>query len=728
MAIDDAAGARNAGAPPPVDVVVPVYRPGPELDRCLASLRRHTTPSSARLVVVLEPPARGAVEGAEDVLVLENPYRLGFVGSVNRGMAVSRRDVVLLNSDTQVTARWVERLRRAAYSAPDVATATPFSNNATICSLPRFLADNTLPAGHDVDSFGELVERVTARSYPALPTGVGVCLFVRRAALDQVGPFDEASFGLGYGEESEFCMRAARAGWRHVLADDTFIFHEGQRSFGTSRTRRVRAAHRAMRRLHPDYLDRIARFIADDPLAPARRQVTDALASGRAALPAASRPAPRSARVRATVPPVERVVHLVHGWPPFSQAGTELYAHWLVARQSRDRAVSVYARIADPDRSLGDARERDEHGARVRLLVNNFVQRDPISRNALHDHRLARDFDRFLDEERPELIHVHHLAGHCATLLRVAARRRVPIVYQVQDWWPICARTNLLHRSGRLCSGPSPRKCSACLPLTRLPGAVLTNPLLYLARRRIFRRQLRYPDVFVMGSRFIAESYRRHGVFPAGAEVRVVPYGVRTADVGDLPRRRRSARHPVRFGYVGSIQPHKGVHLAVAAFGGQDPQRATLEVWGDAAANPAYVGSLGAAGAPGVELRGSFPESRKPEILAGLDVLLVPSLGLESFGLVVREAAAVGVPSIVARRGALAELSGPGAAGAAFDPETPEALRDWVRRIVEQPEIADRWSAALSPPKGMETHVAEIDAIYRDLLGARAAGREPGRG
>ncbi|HEX2163790.1 MAG TPA: glycosyltransferase, partial [Thermoanaerobaculia bacterium] len=619
MPTDETAG-RPATGEGAVDVVLPVYRPGPELERCLDSVRRHTDLSRHRLVVVLEPPAHGAVAPEPGVLVLANERRLGFVGSVNRGLAASDNDVVLLNSDTQVTRGWVEKLRRAAYSGPRVATVSPFSNNATICSLPRFLEENTLPAGHDVDSFAALVERVSRREYPPLPTGVGVCLYVRRAAIDEVGGLDERSFGLGYGEESELCMRAAAAGWSHLLDDATFIFHEGQRSFGTSRRRRVAAAHRTMRRLHPDYLERIARFIAEDPLRPVRGRVLAALDPPR-------RDAPRS-----------RVVHLVHGWPPFSQAGTELYAHWLVCRQLADREIGVYARIGDPDRWLGEARERHEHGARVRLVVNNFRQRDPISRNALHDRRLARDFGRFLDERRPDLVHVHHLAGHCASLLAVAARRGVPIVYQVQDWWPICARTNLLHRQGFLCGGPTPRKCADCLPMTRLPGAPLWNPLLYAARQRLMRRLLRLPDVLVTGSRFIAESYRHHRMLPPRADLRVLPYGVPLADRAAGRRRRPVAAPPLRFGYVGSIQPHKGVHLAADAFAQVDPARATLEVWGDAGANPAYTASLRVGERPAIALRGRFPEERKAEVLAALDVLLVPSVGLESFGLVVREA------------------------------------------------------------------------------------------
>ena len=98
--------------------------------------------------------------------MLRLPARRGFAAASNAGIAAGRGDVVLLNSDTHVTVGWLEKLRAAALSAPDIGTVTPFSNQATICSLPRFLAENTVPAGHDVDSFGALVECVSARERP----------------------------------------------------------------------------------------------------------------------------------------------------------------------------------------------------------------------------------------------------------------------------------------------------------------------------------------------------------------------------------------------------------------------------------------------------------------------------------------------------------------------------------------------------------------------------------
>jgi O-antigen biosynthesis protein len=684
---------------------VPVYGAADELRACLASLLRHTDLVRHRLVLVIDGPQEDAVENAlaavgdRPVEVLRNPARRGFVGSVNRGMETSDRDVILLNSDTEVTARWIEKLQEAAYSHPAIATATPFSNNATICSLPRFVQANALPAGWTVDSFGTLVERVSRRERPRLPTGVGVCLYIKRKALDRLGRFDEESFGLGYGEESEFCFRALKAGFLNVLDDATFIYHAGQRSFGRSRSPRVRAAHRAMRRLHPEYLPTVARFLREDPAAPARERVIAAL----------RRPTPRPREPR-------RSVHLVHGWPPWSTAGTETYARRLALRQAAWREVSVYARLADRGRDLGEATELWDGGARVRLVVNNFTQRDPLSRNALHDRRLAADFRRFLAETRPQLVHVHHLAGHAMTLVREASRLRVPVLYQIQDWWAPCARTNLLDAGRRLCPGPSPARCSACLPLTGLPPAPLLNRLLYAMRGRLAKRELRRADAFVMGSRAIHESYLQLGYLRPEDRAFVIPYGIeRPAE----PPRRKGPGRPLRFGLIGSILPHKGIHVAVAAFRGVDPALATLRVWGDPSISPSYTAELEALASPAVRFEGRFDEERRGEIFAGIDVLILPSLGLESFGLVAREALAEGVPVLASRRGALEELFDPAAGppcGALFDPEDLDELRDWIERLAREPEIVAGWAAHPPAVKEMAEHAEEIEAVYDRIL------------
>jgi hypothetical protein len=95
-------------------------------------------------------------------------------------------------------------------------------------------------------------------------------MYIRRAALDQVGGFDAEAFGRGYGEENDFCLRATRLGWRHLAAPDTFVRHLGSVSFGEERASLVSQGLAAIEARHPGYQSLISRFIAQDLLADAR--------------------------------------------------------------------------------------------------------------------------------------------------------------------------------------------------------------------------------------------------------------------------------------------------------------------------------------------------------------------------------------------------------------------------------------------------------------------------
>jgi glycosyltransferase involved in cell wall biosynthesis/GT2 family glycosyltransferase len=698
-----------------VDVVIPVYGAAAELDRCLDSVLRHSPMPPHGLIVVVDGPQGPAVnhvldrrlgQASEEVQIYRNRLRRGFVASVNRGIMLSNRDLILLNSDTQVTARWIEKLQAAAYSVPKVATVTPLSNSATICSLPEFLEDNFLPAGFTVDATAEIVERTSTRTYPRLPTGVGVCLYIRREALEVVGLFDEERFGLGYGEENEFCMRAERAGFAHLADDATFIYHAGHASFGSDAGRRERAAVRRLRSIEPAYIPRIADFIERDPLRPVRERVIQSLLL-RSPFPAASHD-----------PPLLSVLHVVHGWPPFAYGGTEHYARTLALDQVNRHRVAVFARIADRDRATGQRLAFFDHGVRVRFVVNNFDRRNPIARNALKDGVFEKELARFLEQTRPDLVHIHHLSGFCASLASVVAQRRIPIIFQLQDWWTLCARANLWHSDDVLCPGPSASRCAACMPMTGLRPRGALNRMLHLTRRRYLAGQLQRASAYIMGSRAVLDWHRRAGVLNPRATVHVLDYGV----PGISRERDRQAppgghRRPITFGFIGALMPHKGPLVAAEAFRGVDPSKARLDIWGDPDAQPENSARLAAAAQSGpITLKGRFEEDEKGTVLTSLDVLIVPSVGLESFCIVAREAMAAGVPVLASRLGALEEVGLDEGYGATFTPGDASELRGWIDRIVGDPAILDGWRSRLPEPTTVEAHAAAIDDVYRQVL------------
>jgi GT2 family glycosyltransferase len=267
----------------PLSIVVPVYNAPEELDSCLTSVYA-TVPEQTEVLIIddasPDPTARMVLGRWRERLgnrwtFSVNEENLGFVGTANLGMSLTSQDVVLLNSDTVVTPGWLEGLQRCLASDPSIATATPWTNNGEIASIPVFCQVNPVPA--DLESVAEVIRRSGMVSYPELPTAVGFCLAISRLAIDRIGLFDQDLFGKGYGEENDFSLRAQQAGMRNVLCDNVYVAHLGGRSFGPTGLKPDDSSMQRLLSRHPDYLEQVQEFITLDPLAPRRAELLDAM-------------------------------------------------------------------------------------------------------------------------------------------------------------------------------------------------------------------------------------------------------------------------------------------------------------------------------------------------------------------------------------------------------------------------------------------------------------------
>ncbi len=265
-------------------IIIPVYKAANVLRRCLDSVIQYTSDSVPVLLIndASDDPAVDQVIASALALrpgwqLIEHTLNQGFVKTVNEGMAQLDTDVILLNSDTVVSEGWIDGLQRCARSDAQIATVTPFSNNAEICSYPLFCQVNPMP--EKVSVVAAAVRRTGSRQYPDLPTGVGFCMFIRRRALDELGLFDAETYGAGYGEENDFCMRASMAGWRNVLCDDTFVAHQGGQSFAQTEHQPGGENLKKLIQRYPDYEQRVAEFIQTDPIRPIREAIDLEIAS-----------------------------------------------------------------------------------------------------------------------------------------------------------------------------------------------------------------------------------------------------------------------------------------------------------------------------------------------------------------------------------------------------------------------------------------------------------------
>jgi GT2 family glycosyltransferase len=225
---------------PPVSIIIPIYNAYTETKNCIASVLKHTNiPYEMVLIDDCSTDERigellDELEGIYNINVLRNETNQGFLKTVNKGFESTNGDVVILNSDTEVTYKWLLKLIVAAYSDDAIGTVTPFSDKNDI-PFPEMVDENKL----SIDETANLVEKVSTFGNIEAPTGNGFCLFIKRETINDVGIFDE-TFNQGYGEETDFSARAEANNWKNVRNDSIFIHHDKNVSFTHEKTNQMK--------------------------------------------------------------------------------------------------------------------------------------------------------------------------------------------------------------------------------------------------------------------------------------------------------------------------------------------------------------------------------------------------------------------------------------------------------------------------------------------------------
>lgn len=447
------AAANAAHTAPLVDVIFPVYR---GLDETLNALyhvlkSQNRTPYALIVINDASPDIR-LTQSLRNLAarglftLLENTENLGFVATVNRGMALhAERDVVLLNSDTEVYNDWLDRLRAHATNKPAIASVTPLSNNAEIASYPLTLKDNTMQLECDFPALDGLAAAANAGQSVPVPTGVGFCMYITRASLERVGLFDVERFGKGYGEENEFCLRASAAGFTHVLAGDVFVRHVGGTSFGAEKQARIARAMQVIRQLYPHYEHAVQHWIAGDRGRTLRRNIDIARTAQHVRTQRVASPA------NATPPAMLMVTHRLGG-------GTEKHVQDMATRLRAEGWVVYFLR------------PHSEYPHRVVLEASG----PECCPNLYFDvHYEADDLQRAFAALNVRHVHVHHLIFFDVLfkerLVSITRALDVPMDVTLHDYLPVCPRINLIDHSGVYCGEPELLACERCVERNSSP-------------------------------------------------------------------------------------------------------------------------------------------------------------------------------------------------------------------------------------------------------------------
>lgn len=587
-----------------VDIVMPVYSGVAETRAAIESVLASSIRLAYELIVVFDNPGNAPMrdmlaEFSERITLLENAANVGFVASANRGMSLHPgRDVLLLNSDVVAPCSdWLDRIRRAAYASPRHGTVTPFSNNATICSYPRFCRDNPLPEGWSVTGLDAHCRQTLSGVTLELPTTVGFCMYIRADCLAETGLFDVQAFGQGYGEENDFCMRAAAKGWKHVLAADVFVQHVGSVSFGGAAIGRAAAAYEKVKNLHPEYGPAVERFLAEDPVLPLRRKLD--------------------------------LVRLKARHNTYCVASNKLPG-------GTERHVQEVAEAA---------RLRGEHVVTLRYGDGEHVEIEGFDNQRYRLPEESMALRTALRELGVARLHIHQTVDAPPALFDLG----LPYEVTVHDYAWICPQIKLIDRTGQYCGEPPVHVCEACF------ASLGPHPDWPSVSKRMFRvdelraqskQHLEQAEKVYFPSHDVAQRMARYANVAAPV--------VRLHDERPPAARRwrRSGNEPARIVFIGGLTQAKGFDILHSCAFEARKRGLPLEFTvAGACANPRRLKDLG------VRVLGPYLEGEIYGILSEIQphIAFFPGQWPETFSYTLSIAFDAGVWPVAYELGAIAE-------------------------------------------------------------------------
>lgn len=442
-------------------------------------------------------------------------------------------------------------------------------------------------------------------------------------------------------------------------------------------------------------------------------------------------------------------------FPPTNTAGTEKrtfgYAKALLERGHQVHVLCV-GKWDEGKHYWNGHSDEIYQGIPVRRIHVNW-QKSPDPNGYLYNNpKMAQFFSQCLEEWQPDLIHITSCLTLSGSIIAIAKEHNLPVVLTLTDFWFVCHKLSLLKYDDSLCDGvTTSRDCIQCLcwdsgiykklkkvssdtVATRIFDVVSKIPsinqhrglrgmALDISQRKAYLlNMLNIVDLVIAPSNYLRETVHRSGVT---REIRVIQSGHDLSWL-DNQTRKIPGKH-VRFGYIGQIIFTKGVHVLLTAFGGSDwGGKAELHLFGNTEIEPGYwqkLQRIDNRNPDAVSFHGSFPHEKLAEILAGLDVLVVPSLWHENNPRVIHEAFASKVPVIASNVGGIAEYVQHGVNGYLFQRGDSADLSAQIQQIVDNPAKIQHLVANLPVVKSIQEEMDELESIYRELLHRPEASR-----
>lgn len=399
-----------------------------------------------------------------------------------------------------------------------------------------------------------------------------------------------------------------------------------------------------------------------------------------------------------------KILVVVHGFPPYYMAGSEVYTFNKCIELSKEHYVTVFTRIEDEFQKSYTIIESIENG--VKIIRVNKPSRDYTFRSKYQDFRMAEIFQKHLKKLRPDIVHINHLCHLTTLIVDIVKESRIPIILTLHDFWMMCIRGQLIREDSSLCTGPTIERCKICNMKYFTSELHATNEI-----KRWINTLLkvnRKVDLFIAPSKFLRKIYINYGI--PEDKIIYMDYGF---DKILINRVKKSFSNKVRFGFLGRIIPVKGISLLIDVFNKLDHSKAELNIYGRIPNSLAFLKerSLNSV----INFKGSYNYKDISSILSNIDVLVVPSIWYENSPLVIHEAFLAKIPVITSNLGGMAELVTDGKNGLLFEPGNIEDLTNKMDVIIKNPDLIKDYSQE-TYVRSIQEDVKEIENLYFILL------------
>lgn len=463
-----------------------------------------------------------------------------------------------------------------------------------------------------------------------------------------------------------------------------------------------------------------------------------------------------------------KILLVIHDYWPNYNAGTENHTHYLAQALSKNNEVFIFT--TEPNSDNEDRKVYWEDKVKV-IKIHTQYGKHGITRGSYLNDNLDQIFRDWINDIQPDIVHIQHLIGLSLSFIDIVKEKKIPLVYTLHDFWYECPFIRR-YKNEKNCiiTKSNLGDCNACMQLvepfnestlkgprpvgflrnvkhntavfsvlkllrnapvidglfTFLLGKIRKKKAPVTASKKVvtpieerwnaFKEYYEKVDLFITPSSFLTNDAVKFGINKN--KILKIRHGIPSLSKKEKSSKVYTKDSRVNFGFASHIAEEKGFYALLDAFKklSSEQMNTKLLIYGYYHQDDKKIKSTVNNLSGNIVYKGVYDSKDTVKVLEEMDVLVVPSLWNEIFGLVIDEAYLCNKPVVVSNRGAMPERVKDGKGGFVFDPDKEDDLYNKLAKIAKNPQILNDVQKNLPEVKSMEDYATEVEEIYKKLL------------